>query len=156
MNGFRQQVIKLSVQLVRRRRPTLVLTAILPCFLNKCWLNNLANPPSLLFADPPKFLKEVKKEYEVLSGSTVKLKCVVNGVDDLPPDEMTLTAWQKIDANGTHTITKAWQRFKMKLGKHLKISDVRVEDSGTYICIARNPYGKNQESIKLTVQGKCC
>jgi len=42
----------------------------------------------------------------------------------------------------------------MKLGRYLIIKNVKLEDQGTYVCIAYNPYGKIKREIKLVVQGK--
>jgi len=40
----------------------------------------------------------------------------------------------------------------MKLGRYLIIKNVKLEDQGTYVCIAYNPYGKIKREIKLVVQ----
>ena len=40
-------------------------------------------------------------------------------------------------------------------GKRLKIKGVQKEDEGTYVCTARNVYGSETASAKLTVKGKC-
>ena len=40
-------------------------------------------------------------------------------------------------------------------GKRLKIKGVQKEDEGTYVCTARNVYGFETASARLTVKGKC-
>ena len=39
--------------------------------------------------------------------------------------------------------------------KKIKDQGVQKEDEGTYVCTARNVYGSETASAKLTVKGKC-
>lgn len=98
--------------------------------------------------DPPSIIGTIKPQYTVMEGETVKLWCKVSGTGG-PPASRTLTAWQKLPKV---YITNTLARFKMKLGKYLRIKNVKLEDQGTYLCIAKNPYGKIAKEIRLVVQ----
>lgn len=36
----------------------------------------------------------------------------------------------------------------------LRVIDLKTDDSGTYSCVARNPFGQDRISIKLFVKGE--
>ena len=99
---------------------------------------------------PPAIIGTIKSEYTIGEGRTVKLRCKVSGTNE-PLVNRTLTAWKKLP---NIVITKKFSRFKMRIGRYLKITKVKVADQGTYLCIAYNPYGKIRREIKLVVQGK--
>ncbi|XP_031562083.1 fibroblast growth factor receptor-like 1 [Actinia tenebrosa] len=103
--------------------------------------------------DAPKFIKTPKKEYTVYQGDTIKLRCSVTGTED-PVHNRTLTAWQKLGGKGNGVVRKsrAWRRFRVKNGRYLRIKNVKLKDSGTYLCMARNPHGAVTAVIKLTVK----
>lgn len=97
---------------------------------------------------PPAIIGTIKSEYTIGEGRTVKLRCKVSGTNE-PLVNRTLTAWKKLP---NIVITKKFSRFKMRIGRYLKITKVKVADQGTYLCIAYNPYGKIKREIKLVVQ----
>lgn len=100
-------------------------------------------------SDPPVLLGTVKPEYRVKEGETVKLWCKFSGIND-SVDNRTLTAWQNPKGD---IITDQYERFKMRLGRYLKIRRVKLTDEGKYVCIAYNHFGKVKEEIQLVVQG---
>jgi len=63
----------------------------------------------------------------------------------------TLTFWKKLP---NVVVSEKFSRFKIEMGRFLKITRVKLEDQGTYYCIAYNPYGKTRRQIRLVVQGK--
>ena len=105
---------------------------------------------SFIPSDPPVLLATVKPEYRVKEGETVKLWCKFSGIND-SMDNRTLTAWQNPKGD---IITDQYERFKMRLGRYLKIRRVKLTDQGKYVCIAYNHFGKVEEEIQLVVQGK--
>ena len=92
----------------------------------------------------------VKPQYTVIEGQTVKLWCNVSGTKN-SLESRTLTAWRKLPEG--HYITDKFARFKMRIGRYLRIKKVELADKGTYVCIAENPYGKITREIRLVVQG---
>ena len=42
----------------------------------------------------------------------------------------------------------------MRNGRYLRIRKVKLEDQGTYVCVAYNHFGKIMREIQLVVQGK--
>ena len=112
-------------------------------------LNNTMIPSS---SGPPRLTKPVKKQYTVKEGKTVKLRCKVSGIMDSVANR-TLTAWQKLPER--FVITNNLERFRMKLGRYLRITNVTLSDSGTYACIAKNSHGTISHNINLIVRGKC-
>ncbi|KAL9950469.1 hypothetical protein ACROYT_G042967 [Oculina patagonica] len=106
-------------------------------------------PPTLCVAWPPELITPIKPRYRVKEGETVKLRCKFSGTDD-SADNRTLTAWQKLPEG--HYITDKYERFKMRNGRYLKIRKVKLEDQGTYVCIAYNQFGKIKREIQLIVQ----
>ena len=109
----------------------------------------ISNSSSLL--GPPVLIGPFKPLYTVKEGQNVKLRCKFSGTDD-SADNRTLTAWQKLPEG--HYITDKYERFKMRNGRYLRIKKVKLEDRGTYACIAYNPFGKIKKEIQLVVQGK--
>lgn len=109
----------------------------------------ISNSSSLL--GPPVLIGKFKLLYTVREGQNVKLRCKFSGIDD-SADNRTLTAWQKLPEG--HYITDKYKRFKMRNGRYLRIKKVKLEDRGTYACIAYNPFGKIKKEIQLVVQGK--
>lgn len=100
---------------------------------------------------PPAIIGTLKPEYTVREGQTVKLRCKVSGTKD-SPENRTLTGWQKLPEG--HYITDKFSRFKMRIGRYLKIKKVVLADQGTYVCIAHNAFGRLSREIKLVVEGK--
>ena len=117
--------------------------------LKNCQIDSIEFPSSFIPSDPPVLLGTVKPEYRVQEGETVKLWCKFSGIHD-SADNRTLTAWQ--NPNG-HIIIDQYKRFKMRLGRYLKIRRVKLTDQGTYVCIAYNHFGKVKEEIQLVVEG---
>ncbi|XP_068709956.1 fibroblast growth factor receptor-like 1 isoform X2 [Montipora foliosa] len=83
-----------------------------------------------------------------MEGQTLKLWCEVSGIKD-PPASRTLTAWKKLPEG--RIITDKFPRYKMRLGKYLRIRNVKPEDRGTYVCIASNLHGEITQEIRLVV-----
>ena len=104
------------------------------------------------FAGPPSIIGTVKPQYTVIEGQTLKLRCEVTGTND-PPVSRTLTAWKKLPEG--LIIRDEFPRFKIRLGKYLRIKNVKLGDRGTYVCSAWNPDGKLTRQIRLVVLGKC-
>ena len=77
------------------------------------------------------------------------LSALHSGIND-SVDNRTLTAWQNPKGD---IITDQYERFKMRLGRYLKIRRVKLTDEGKYVCIAYNHFGKVKEEIQLVVQG---
>ena len=86
-----------------------------------------------------------------MEGQTLKLWCEVSGIKD-PPASRTLTAWKKLPEG--RIITDKFPRYKMRLGKYLRIRNVKPEDRGTYVCLASNLHGEITQEIRLVVLGK--
>lgn len=101
---------------------------------------------------PPSIIGTVKPQYTVIEGQTLKLRCEVTGTND-PPVSRTLTAWKKLPEG--LIIRDEFPRFKIRLGKYLRIKNVKLGDRGTYVCSAWNPDGKLTRQIRLVVLGKC-
>ena len=108
----------------------------------------------MLFSDGPRFIRTPKKEYIAYQGDSIKLRCAVTGTKD-PIHNRTLTAWKKFGGKGNGVIrkTKLWERFRVKNGRFLRIRNVKLADTGTYLCVAKNPHGAITAVIKLTVKG---
>lgn len=97
---------------------------------------------------PPSIIGTVKPQYTVIEGQTLKLRCEVTGTND-PPVSRTLTAWKKLPEG--LIIRDEFPRFKIRLGKYLRIKNVKLGDRGTYVCSAWNPDGKLTRQIRLVV-----
>jgi hypothetical protein len=67
----------------------------------------------------------------------------------------TLTAWKKFGGKGNGVVkkSKTWRRFRVENGKYLRIRNTKLDDTGTYLCVAKNQYGTITAVIKLIVQG---
>ena len=76
--------------------------------------------------------------------SRATLSCDTLG---LPKPEVV---WEK---NGK-SIPPVGQRYMMSRTGSLQFTNIQVDDSGTYRCIARNDAGSVYRDIELSVQGK--
>ncbi|XP_001635234.2 fibroblast growth factor receptor-like 1 [Nematostella vectensis] len=102
----------------------------------------------------PKFLKKPKLRYEATVGDSVKLKCLVTGVND-PLFNRTYSVWFSYRNGKTKIVGKPRRgeksRFRSMNGHHLRIKNARVKDSGKYLCQAHNSFGMINASITLIV-----
>ncbi|KAF4532567.1 hypothetical protein B566_EDAN008491 [Ephemera danica] len=99
---------------------------------------------------PPEF--EVKSsQTSVRRGSPVTLKCQARG--DAPMN----IAWQRDSGN---SISQADPRYNIKESEskegylsELTITTTSKSDSGSYSCVATNPFGRDHQVVHLLVQG---
>ncbi|KAM4541650.1 fibroblast growth factor receptor-like 1 [Odontesthes bonariensis] len=89
---------------------------------------------------PPRVSEKVSHRQMARIGSDIKLLCPVEG--DPPP----LIMWTK-DGRNIHS---GWIRFRI-LRMGLKIKEVEVDDTGTYICKAINGFGSVNINYTLIV-----
>ncbi|XP_013381922.1 neuroglian-like [Lingula anatina] len=98
------------------------------------YLNVLAEAPIFL-TEPPKYIKKVVDQ-------KVNLTCRVFGA---PIPQITWEKEGQLLSGGRHTVTADGD---------LVIEDLRLDDSGHYLCKARNTYGNIQASGELVVREK--
>ncbi|KAK0408269.1 hypothetical protein QR680_003864 [Steinernema hermaphroditum] len=91
----------------------------------------------------PVFTKALKDK-TAMAGETVNLKCVITGVPD--PD----ITWLK-DDEVINTTRKRQLKFDENGACTLTISNVSAEDTGIYMCTARNRAGVQSTECMLTI-----
>lgn len=96
-----------------------------------------------IIAGPPKISEQVNGFRKAVQGRSIKLPCPVTG--NPPP----LIMWTK---DGV-TIHSGWERFRVR-SEGLKVNDVVIEDSGSYICRATNGFGSVSVNFTLTITGE--
>ena len=98
--------------------------------------------PSFL-TGPPEVTADVERQLIVRAGDTIRLNCPVDS------DPLPMFTWFKDD----ESIHRGWERFRV-LSKALKIKDIEVEDTGTYICRATNGFGSVDVDYVVYVRRK--
>ncbi|XP_061855108.1 neogenin isoform X3 [Colius striatus] len=93
-------------------------------------------PQSLMFVRQPSSLTKV-------TGQSAFFPCVAVGFP---------TPYIRWTRNEEELITEGYERFLLLVGGSLEISDVTVEDVGTYTCIADNGNETIEAQAELTVQ----
>ncbi|XP_065589710.1 neogenin isoform X2 [Cyrtonyx montezumae] len=93
-------------------------------------------PQSLVFVRQPSSLTKV-------TGQNVIFPCVAGGFP---------TPYVRWTKNGEELITEDSERFVLRAGGSLLITDVTEEDAGTYSCIADNENETIEAQAELTVQ----
>ncbi|NP_001165523.1 Fibroblast growth factor receptor-like 1 precursor [Strongylocentrotus purpuratus] len=104
------------------------------------WLGVFLRVASAELRGPPKISEQVNGFRKAVQGRSIKLPCPVTG--NPPP----LIMWTK---DGV-TIHSGWERFRVR-SEGLKVNDVVIEDSGSYICRATNGFGSVSVNFTLTI-----
>ncbi|XP_019613602.1 PREDICTED: muscle M-line assembly protein unc-89-like [Branchiostoma belcheri] len=94
---------------------------------------------------PPEFLKK-PKEQTVMEGDTVEFSCEVDG--DPEPQVIWSKDSRPIHEGGQFSITT------VDYSSTLEISNVSLDNKGTYVCTIRNKHGEQKCSAGLTVEEK--
>lgn len=99
-------------------------------------------PPSL---EPPQFIKKPSPVLVLRNGQSTTFECQISGTPKIR------VSWY-LDGNEITAIEKHGISFIDGLAT-FQISGARVENSGTYVCEARNDAGTASCSIELKVKG---
>lgn len=97
--------------------------------------------------EPAAFTEKLEPAHLVKKGGYAELTCKVTGTPEIK------ITWFKHDRE-----LKESDKFRMSFTKSLAVlhlTDVETEDSGEYICEARNDAGKDTCSTIVTVKGVC-
>lgn len=103
--------------------------------------------PLLKSTEPAAFKEKLEPAYLVKKGGYVELTCEVTGTPEIK------ITWFKDDRE-----LKESDKYRMSFAKSLAIlhvTEVETEDSGEYICEARNDAGKDICSSVVTIKGVC-
>lgn len=97
--------------------------------------------------EPAAFTEKLEPTHLVKKGEYAELTCRVTGTPEIK------ITWFKDDRE-----LKESDKFRMSFTKSLAVlhlTEVETEDSGEYICEARNDAGKDTCSTVVTVKGVC-
>ena len=110
--------------------------------------NSISYSPSghssfLSFSGPPNVHRDHRDRYVAKEGDTVRMACPATG------NPRPIVEWYSDDGRRIN------QRFnaRFKPGRTLRIREVKVADSGTYVCKAVNGFGSRSVAISLIVRG---
>lgn len=98
-----------------------------------------------LHIEPPSFVKKVDPSYLMLPGESARLHCKLKGS---PVIQVT---WFKNNKELTESNTIRMSFVNSEAV--LDITDVKVEDSGTYSCEAVNDVGGDSCSAEIVIKG---
>jgi len=104
--------------------------------------NIICFPPSL---EPPQFIKKPSPVLVLRNGQSTTFECQITGTPEIR------VSWY-LDGNEITAIERHGISFIDGLAT-FQISGARVENSGTYVCEARNDAGSASCSIELKVKG---
>ena len=96
-----------------------------------------------LNSGPPEVTTDYLDRYVAQEGDTVKMICPIFG------SPKPMIEWYQDD----HLIQPNWGRFRLNR-KYLKMKEVKVKDSGVYICKGVNGFGSQSVQLNLVVRGK--
>lgn len=96
--------------------------------------------------EPPSFVKKVDPSYLMLPGESARLHCKLKGS---PVIQVT---WFKNNKELSESNTVRMS-FVNNSEATLDITDVKVDDSGTYSCEATNDVGSDSCSTEVVVKG---
>lgn len=105
-------------------------------------LNVTLSSPSL---EPPQFIKKPSPVLVLRNGQSTTFECQITGTPEIR------VSWY-LDGNEITAIKKYGISFIDGVAT-FQISGARVENSGTYVCEARNDAGTASCSIELKVKG---
>lgn len=103
--------------------------------------------PLLKSTEPATFKEKLEPTYLVKKGGYAELTCEVTGTPEIK------ITWFKDDRE-----LKDSDKYRMSFAKSLAVlhvTEVETEDSGEYICEARNDAGKDTSSSVVTIKGVC-
>ncbi|XP_021350225.1 roundabout homolog 2-like [Mizuhopecten yessoensis] len=105
-----------------------------------CFLKRLTDVPTV----------EIKKNYTVVAGEKVKLKCCASAFPCIKS-----VSWKHILPEGeTKQLDIDQQKYTSTKPNHIVINQTLKSDEGEYVCIVSNWFGKTQSKhTKLTVEG---
>ncbi|XP_012558576.2 leucine-rich repeats and immunoglobulin-like domains protein 3 isoform X1 [Hydra vulgaris] len=92
--------------------------------------------------EPPRLSKDLKSQITALSGETVYIPCIAEG-QPMPVVSLTKLNYQVMHAVLDKRVLYEDQKFG--------ITNLKIEDSGTYSCSAKNLVGVANKTIELTV-----
>ena len=102
------------------------------------------------------------ERYVAQEGDTVKLICPIHGlpkpiiewyqVKEHTNTTLDISLLFKIFQDD-HMIQHSWERFRVNR-RYLKIREVKMSDSGVFVCKGVNGFGSESVPINLVVRGK--
>lgn len=96
-----------------------------------------------LFPGPPVVSADYLERYVAQEGDTVKILCPITGTPK------PLIEWYQDD----RMIPPTWVRFRINR-RYIKIKDVVLADTGSYVCKGINGFGSESVALHLVVRGK--